>query len=142
MPSAAVEIAFRTKLVSGWVTAERPMIGVNGVTEPPADVNSFLVVQYPVVNTSKPVLGGRRFEEGIARLVLNVRSGLSLDVVLPWGDTLAALFRGSDGRPYKSPTVPGFETGTPSAPIVDDANDDGNWFELAVNVPYRYQFNG
>lgn len=133
MPSAAVDAAFKAKLTSDWTLS--PVIGINGVTEPPASDNAFLVVQYPVVNGEKPVLHGRYFEEGAARLVLNVRSGLGLDTVLPWADTLAGLFR--EFRPGG-----GFETFTPSAPIINDANDDGNWFELSVIVPYRYQFSG
>jgi hypothetical protein len=134
MPSAAVETAFSAKLQSGWTLG--PVIGLNGVTEPPdpGTYSSFLVVQYPVVNSDKPVLNGKYFEEGAARLVLNVKSGLSLAVVLPWADTLASLFR--EYRPGG-----GFETFTPSAPILNDANDDGNWFELSVIVPYRYQFS-
>lgn len=132
MPSAAVEAAFKAKLTSDWTLG--PVLESASV-DPPADANNFLVVQYPVVNGEKPVLSGRYFEEGAARLVLNVRSGLSLDVVLPWADTLAGLFR--EYRPGS-----GFETFVPSAPIVNDANDDGNWFELSVIVPYRYQFDG
>jgi hypothetical protein len=134
MPSAAVDAAIMTRLSTDWTTS--PVIGLNGVTEPPTDENAFLVVQYPIVISSKPVLRGRYFEDGAARLVLNVRAGLSLDTVLPWADELAGLF-----RDYKSPTVSGFETFTPSAPIINDASDDGNWFELAVIVPYRYQFS-
>lgn len=132
MPAAAVEAAFRAKLAADWTTSV--VIGINGVTEPPETGNAFLVVQYPVVNGEKPVLHGKYLEEGAARLVLNVRSGLPLETVLPWADSLATLF-----REYR---IPGFETFTPSPPILNDANDDGNWFELAVIVPYRYQFAG
>lgn len=134
MPSAAVDAAIKAKLASDWVTAERPVSGINMDTEPPAGVNQWLVVQYPVVNNQKPVIHGKYFEEGAARLVLNVRHGLSLATVLPWADTLAALF-----REFRSSSVAGFETFVPSAPIVNDQNDDGNWFELSVIVPYRYQ---
>lgn len=137
MPSAAVETAFKTRLAADWTLSG--VIGLDGLTEPPDPMtaNAFLVVQYPIVNASKPVLAGRYFEEGAARLVLNVKTGLALDAVLAWADTLAGLF-----REFKSADVAGFETFTPSAPIVNDANDDGTWFELAVIVPYRYQFSG
>ncbi len=133
MPSAAVDAAFQSKLASGWTTS--PVKGINFETEPPDDANAFVVVQYPVVNGEKPGLGGRYFEEGAARLVLNVKTGIGLQTGLAWADSLAALFR--DYRPGG-----GFETFAPSAPIINDANDDGNWFELSVIVPYRYQFNG
>lgn len=135
MPSAAVDRGFHDRLAASWSTSA--VIGLNGVTEPPAGANAFLVVQYPIVNGVKPVVHGRYFEEGAARLVLNVRHGLDLATVLPWADTLAGLF-----REFRSATVPGFETFVPSPPFVNDANDDGNWFELSVIVPFRYQFNG
>jgi hypothetical protein len=130
MPSAAVDAAFKAKLAAEWTSS--PVVGVNGVTDPPKDENAFLVIQYPVVNGEKPVLGGKYFEEGAARLVLNVKSGIGLAEGLTRADTLAALFR--------SQKFSGVETFAPSAPIVNDSNDDGNWFELSVIVPYRYQF--
>ncbi len=130
MPSAAVDVAFRAKLASGWSTG--PVIGPEGVTEPPTGTDSFLVLQYPVANADKPVLHGKYFEEGAARLVLNVRRGLEMTDGLGWADALAALF-----REYKAGS---FETFVPSPPIINDTNDNGNWFELAVLVPYRYQF--
>lgn len=137
MPSATVDAAFKARLAASWDVASYPVIGVNGVTEPPdpSSKNAFVVVQYPIQDGQKPVVHGKFFEEGAARLVLNVKSTLALDVVLPWADTLATLFR--EYRPGG-----GFETFVPSAPIINDANDDGNWLELAVIVPYRYQFSG
>lgn len=140
MPSAAVDTAFKTKLAASW-TASQVVGGLavgdppGNITDPPADVDAFLVVQYPVVNSDKPVLAGRYFEDGAARLVLNVKREVGQDQGLIWGDTLAGLF-----REYKPGS--GFETFVPSAPIINDANDDGNWLELAIIVPYRYQFNG
>lgn len=135
MPSAAVHAAVKARLEAQWTIG--PVIGINGVTDKPDPTveNSFMAVQYPVVNADKPVLHGRYFEEGVVRFVLNVNSGLAHDVVLPWADTLATLF-----LEFKNGS--GFETFVPSAPIVNDQNDDGNWFELSVIVPYRYQFNG
>lgn len=140
MPSAAVDTAFKTKLASSWTVSQ--VIGglaagdpPENLTGPPSGVDAFMVVQYPVVNGEKPVLHGRYFEEGAARLVLNVKLDVGQSQGLVWADTLAGLFR--EYRPGG-----GFETFVPSAPIINDANDDGNWFELAVIVPYRYQFNG
>ena len=34
----------------------------------------------------------------------------------------------------------GVEVFEPSAPIVNDDNEEGNYYELAVIVPYRYQY--
>lgn len=133
MPSAAVKAAFDTKLTASWTASA--VIGLAGVITPPPDADAFLVVQYPVVNANKPVLNGRYFENGAARLVLNVRSNIMMTDGLGWADTLASLFR--EYRPGN-----GFETFVPSAPIINNTNDNGEWSELAVIVPYRYQFAG
>jgi hypothetical protein len=131
MPSAAVDAAFQARLASQWTLSE--IITGTEASDPP-DANAFLVVQYPVVNSSKPVLGRTYFEEGAARLVLNVKSGFGLDTVLPWADTLAGIFR--------EVKFGGVETFVPSAPIINDVSDDGNWLSLSVIVPYRFQFAG
>jgi len=131
MPSAAVEAAFQARLAANW--SQTPIIS-EGPHDPPASANAFLVVQYPVQSATKPVLQRVYFEEGAARLVLNVRTGIGLPYALGLADSLAALFR--------TATFDGVETFAPSAPIINDQNDDGNWFEVAVIVPYSYQFNG
>jgi uncharacterized protein DUF4128 len=130
MPSAAVEAAFQAKLASDWTQST---VLPDQTTEPPTTAKAFLVVQYPVQNSRKPSLQRRYLEEGAARLVLNVRSGIQLSYGLGLADSLAALFR--------TARFDGVETFVPSAPIINDQNDDGNWFELAVIVPYRYQFD-
>ncbi len=130
MPSAAVEAAFQAMLASNW--SQSPVIA-DQATQPPQNANAFLVVQYPVVNSKKPALGGHYLEDGTARLVLNVKSGLQLSYGLGLADTLASLFRDA--------FFSGVETFTPSSPIINSQNDNGSWFELAVIVPYRYQFD-
>jgi len=130
MPSAAVEAAFQARLASDWTQC--PVL-LDQSVDPPATANAFIVVQYPVQNSRHPVLQRTYLEEGAARLVLNVRSGLELSYGLGLADTLASLFR--------TVRFDGVETFAPSAPIINDQNDDGNWFELAVVVPYRYQFD-
>lgn len=139
MPSAAVDTAFKTRLRDLWTVSQvvgglGPSDPADTPADPPAGVDVFLVVQYPVVNAEKPGLGRRYFEEGAARLVLNVKVEVGLPQALAWADTLAALFR--------TQKFDGVETFAPSGAAVDDANDDGNWFELSVIVPYRYQFDG
>lgn len=138
MPHSLVDEAFLERLQSQWVDASHAVIGINGVTEPPRDitVQSFLVVQYPIVNEEKFALERHYMEEGVARLVLNVRSGLSSAVFLPWSDELASLFREVKFGGVGSLV----ETFRPSGSIINDANDDGSWFEVAVLVPYRFQF--
>lgn len=137
MPAAAVDSAIKARLAASWtesvvVGGSRPGDPSELATDPPASVDAFLVVQYPVVNGAKPVLHGRYFEEGAARLVLNVKREVGIAVSLGWADTLAGLF-----REYRNGS---FETFVPDTAVVDDANDDGNWIVYSVIVPYRYQF--
>lgn len=133
MPHPAVDTAFKARIAANFTTI--PTIGVNGVTEPPSDGSSFVVIQYPVVNGDKPVLGRRFFEEGAARIVINAARGPAQnDAEATWAPALASLFR---DRKLGG----GIETFTPDGPIINDANDDGQYFSLSLIVPYRYQFD-
>jgi len=111
------------------------MIGANGRATPPDDGREFVVIQYPVSEGSRPVLTRRRFEEGAARIVYNAKSGTELSAALVQCDAIAAAFRGDRLK------FDGVEVFEPNGPIVNDENDDGNYFEIAVIVPYRYQFD-
>jgi hypothetical protein len=135
MPSAAVETVIRTRLAANWNTANGVILEPNGQSEPPSDGSSFLVIHYPVGNSVRPTLTRRRFEEGAARIILNVPKGVLLSASLPLADTIAALFRGD------KLIVDHVEFMEPSLPFISDDNDEGNYYELAVIVPYRYQFD-
>jgi hypothetical protein len=135
MPSAAGETVFRTRLAASWNTANGVIVGVNGVTEPPADGSAFLIIHYPIVAASRPTLARRRYEEGAARIIWNVPKGIMPEASLPVADTISALFRGD------KLIVDHVEFFEPSTPIINDDNDEGNYYELAVVVPYRFQFD-
>jgi hypothetical protein len=137
MPSAAVDTAVKTKLAASWTAS--PVVGgyaandpIETLSEPPQNVDAFIVVQYPVVTGEKPVLRGKYFEEGAIRLVLNVKKDVGQSQGLVWAGTLAGLFR--EYQPGG-----GFETFVPSTPFINDTNDDGIWLSFSVIVPYRYQ---
>lgn len=132
MPIPAVDAAFKARIAANFTTI--PTVGINGVGEPPSNGSSFIVLQYPVVNGDKPVLGRRFFEEGTLRIVINVVRAYADTDGASWAATLASLFR---DRNLGS----GLETFTPNGPITNDAIDDGDFVELAVIVPYRYQFD-
>jgi len=132
MPSAAVEFAFQTRLFE-VTSGDPPVIPAIVSGQPDNGHDAFIILQYPVVNGSKPALQRRYFEDGAARLVLNVRRSVEMADALGMADDLAGVFR--DYRFH------GIETFTPSPPIVNDVSNDGNWFSLAVIVPYRYQFD-
>lgn len=132
MPSAAVDTAFKARIAGNFTTI--PTIGVSGVTEPPPNGLSFVVLQYPVVNGVKPVLGRHFFEEGAVRIVVNATRGpAENDAQTTWIPALASLFR---DRKLGG----GIETFTPSGPILNNMNDDGNFVSYSLIVPYRYQF--
>lgn len=138
MPSAAVEAAFRARLAANWDTADGVIYSANGVTRPPADGSPFLIIQYLVSGTRRPVMSTRRFEEGSARIVYNAATGDGLSVPLAKSDAIAAAFRGDRLRIGASSNVEVFE---PSPPTIDDPNPDGNYCSFIVTVPYRYQFD-
>lgn len=138
MPSAAVEAAFMTRLEANWNIADGVILGSNEVFVPPSDGSPFVLIQYPVAHNRRPTLARRRFEEGAARIVYNAQTGAGLAGPLAKADTIAAAFRGDRLKIGSSLNVEVFE---PSPPIINDQNEQGNYVEFAVIVPYRYQFN-
>lgn len=137
MPHPVVDAAFKARIAANFTTI--PTIGIPPErTEPPSDGSAFIVIQYPVVNGEKPVLGRRFFEEGAARIVFNIPRGpAEYDAQQTWIPTVASLFR--DRRDELN--VSGLQTFTPDGPITNDTNDDGNFVSYSLIVPYRYQFN-
>lgn len=138
MPAAVVEALIRARL-QAFLDDTPPaftcsVVPANLVALPaPAD-EAFIVIQYPVVNGSKPVINRHYVEEGGARIVVNTRREIELDEVLALTDDIASLYRDRD-------LGSGLETLTPSTPIINDVSDDGNWFSQSVIVEYRYQFD-
>jgi hypothetical protein len=129
MPIKAVADAVQARLATHWTATV--IVDYDTMANPP-DLDAFLVHQYPVVDSVKPVLSRVYWEEGGIRFVLNVRRGIGLAQGLEWCDELAALFRG-----VKFAGVECFE---PSGPIVDDNSEEGDWISYAVIVPYRFEF--
>ena len=132
MPAAAVEAAFQARYYEATLN-DPPLMPAIVVGQPDNTHDAFVILQYPVVNGIKPVLGRTYFEEGAARFVLNVRRTTEMDAALALADNIASIFR--DRKFYD------IETFTPSGAIVNDTTNDGNWFSLSVIVPYRYQFD-
>jgi hypothetical protein len=131
MPAAAVEAAFQARQFASMPTV--PIIPAIVSGEVPKDYDAWIEIQYPVANGIKPALGRHYFEEGAARLVLNVRRSMEMEDALSIADDIASV--------YRDITFDGVETFTPSPPIINDTTNDGNWFSLSVIVPYRYQFD-
>ena len=131
MPAAAVHAAFQARLVAQWDESDAVIIEGNTVTVPPDEPH--VLIQYPVANGEKPSLGRRFFEEGAARIVLNIPVGTGLSAGLAMADTLAGIFR--------EVRFDGIQTFASSGPLVNDISDEGNWFELtcdrSVSIPVR-----
>lgn len=138
MPAAVVD-ALVTARLRAFLDDTPPAFAIsllppNMVASPSSADAAFIVIQYPVVNGSKPVLNRHFQEEGGIRIVVNVRREIELDQALALSDDIASLFRERD-------LGSGLRTFAPDTPIINDTSDDANWFSLAVIVPYRLQFD-
>ena len=131
MPMAAVATAFEERLAQNWTAT--PILALNQNTEVPDGAAGFVMIQYLSSRSSKPVLQRRYFEIGQVRLVLKLPVSSGIAAGLSLCDQLAAIFR---TRKFSR-----IETFEPTSPVLLDNNDSGNWFEFAVVVPYRYQFD-
>jgi len=116
--------------MSNWTAS--PIVPYDTAGEPPEGVESFVVVQYPVVNGIRPALGRTFFEEGAIRIVLNVVRGVGSAQGLAWSDELKWMFR--------AVKFDGIETFVPDGPVIDDTIEEGNWVMYSIIVPYRYEF--
>jgi len=87
MPSAVVEAAFQARLYE-YTLGDPPVISAIVSGQPRNSDQAFIVLQYPVVNGSKPTIGRHYFEEGAARFVLNVRRTAEMDAALGIADDL------------------------------------------------------
>src|SRR5882724_10371232 len=121
MPSKAVVDAVEARLAANWTTT--PVVGINLQPEVPADGSPFLTVQYPVSGGEQVSIGTpgaqRWRENGAIRFVLAIQRGNGVGQGLQWADSLAALFRGKQ--------FSGVNTWAPSAPVLDDSNDRGDY---------------
>lgn len=136
MPSKAVADAVEARLAANWNTT--PIFGINEQGMTPGDGSPFVAVQYPVQGENQLTLGSpganHYREAGAFRVVVNEQRGIAAARALGWCDTLRALFRGQ--------YFDGVQTFAPSPPVINDANDLGNYFQVSFAVPYRYYIVG
>ena len=130
MARKAVVDAVEAYLAANWSAC--PVIGPNGAGTTPEDGAPYIVAQYPVAGTVRMVHQPYYREHGSIRFVIHVGRGAGIDQALAWADDLAALFR------FKA--FGGVRTQTPSSPMFDDEQSDGNYFWCALIVPYRYDW--
>ena len=130
MPSRAVADAVEARLEANWT--ETPFIPYDTLAQPPDNTEAFVIIQYPISNGARPVLGRVFWDEGAIRIVLNVQRGIGQAQGLLWSDMLADL--------YRSVKFDGVETFVPDGPVIDDTIEDGNWVLYSIVVPYRFEF--
>jgi hypothetical protein len=131
MARKSVVDAVEAYLADNWDAC--PVIGMNEGAETPELGTAFIIVQFPVVTTSRFAINeGYYREEGAIRLVIQTERGSGTDTPLQYADELAALFR------YKS--IGGVKTQTPSSPRLDDSNDQGAYFATSLVIPYTFDF--
>lgn len=136
MASKGVVDAIKARL-EGW-DGGLPIVHPNETNESPADGSAYVRVDYPVSRSSQMSIGapGANIwrEEGVFRLVIYSTRGENLDEGLLIADSLASLFRGKN--------FDGVQTFAPSPPATNDDSDNGNYYILAVAVPYQFDLIG
>lgn len=132
MASASVMAAVAARIGATW--SGFPVFDANTVGDPPTEGSRFLTIQYPVADEEQITIGapGNNVfrETGTIRFVFNIPRGIGVasDAVLL--DGLRALFR--------SKQFDGVTTYAPSPSILDDGNDNGNYWALTSVVPYQF----
>ncbi|WP_185982983.1 phage tail terminator-like protein [Aureimonas mangrovi] len=129
--------AIEARLASGWAGAD--VYGINGTDgDTPEDGTAFVVLQYPYSTARQLTFGAPGFnvwrEEGAVRFVIHVERGSGAAQGLNWAAEIAAIFRGKE--------FDGVQTFAPTSPVVDDANEDGNYYALSFAVPYQFDIVG
>lgn len=137
MARKAVVDAVRDYLTANWTAC--PVVEANTTSRAPADGSSFIVLTFPVTNSDQLTFGapGANYwrDEGAFRLLINVPRDSGADQALEWADALADLFRGK--------RIGGvLMTAAPSAPALDDRNDDGKFWSVSIAVPYDHDLIG
>ena len=143
MASKAVIDAIEAVIGSTWSSVDGnvlPVIGLNGQSQPPADGSPHIEIEYPVANETWLTMGdpgNNQFrEDGAFRLIINEERSLGIGRAQAWVDELRALYR---GKAFLSGAL---QCGPASAPVINDANDLGNYFQFTFAVTYRFYLFG
>jgi hypothetical protein len=136
MAKLAVVTAVQERLEQNWTHC--PVFDGNSSGSTPANGSPFLQVQFPYATGDRITFGApgnnTHREEGAFRLLVNVERGTGEDQGRQWADELEALFLQKH--------FGGVQTFTPSSASSDDSNENGQYYTLAVAVPYRFDFLG
>lgn len=142
MPSKAVSDAVEAQIGTTWTSIDGTplqVLGLNSSGQGPASGSPHIIVTYPVANERQFSIGAPGSndwaEDGAFRIIVNAARGQGTSIPLGWCDELRALFRGKT----LSDTVQCHEAGPP---VMNDANDLGNYYQFSFAVVYRYYITG
>lgn len=114
-----------------------PILDPNKDTQPPADGQSYITLQFPVGTEDMITAGGsvgNRLvrEEGTIRLVVSTPRGDGQLAANTMIETLRALFR------FKE--FAGVRTFGASPAVDNDSSATGAWWVLSTSIPYWFDF--
>ncbi|MBP2495384.1 hypothetical protein ABID82_002283 [Methylobacterium sp. PvP062] len=124
------------QVLTAWTPADGPpLVGVypNGAGKAPKAPNPYFYVQFPVANSDRTTHSRSYVEEGAARIVILAEVGSGTDWLARRAEEVERLFRSLKKN--------GIEFQTPTSPLMNDDNDNGNYFLASVVVPYLYHFD-
>jgi hypothetical protein len=125
--------AVRARLEDNWDSGDAPIYDANSEGSIPTDAGAFIVLQFPVSETTRWPLNQRYYrEEGGFRIVIHTARGSGDQQAHEFADTLSDIFRDQ--------TFDGVQCGVPSTPLFDDENDRGLYYVTSVVVPYTFNF--
>lgn len=127
MASQYVEETIGEYLAGNWTLC--PILTENLQGQAPEDGSPFLVLQFPLSETTRLSTGTRRYrEEGGIRLLIHVERGGGVVKLREWGDTLGDLFRDQ--------TIGGIHCLVPSEPFAGDQEESDAHWSASMVVPY------
>lgn len=138
MAHALVCDAVEAWLAAHWTHDDVPIITPNTDGGVPDDGGPFLKVDYPWCRTTQETFGAPgnnvHREVGGFRVVINARRGTGAADARHWSKEIETIFRSMSITEHLrcfSPSSDG-----------DDSENDGNYFVLAVAVPYQFNLFG
>jgi hypothetical protein len=142
MAQKAVMDAVAARLGNPWISgvdsASLPVFDPNTTGQSPVDGSPFIEIQYPISNADQISIGSpgsQVFRDlGAIRFVLSIQRGSGVSQGMGWCDEIAALFRGKQ--------FSGVNTWAPSSPVLDNSNDNGNYWIMSFAVPYYFDIIG
>lgn len=137
MASKAVVDAVKARLGTTW--NGMPVFGPNERAGLPKDAAAFIDLEFPVATEEQITIGAPGAnvyrEAGVFRVIIAAARGSGADEGLIAADQIRALFRAHDfGN--------GLQTFAPNPPVIDDNNENGNYYMLGVAVPYQLDILG